>query len=314
MSRLRSFLIPLLITAWSAPAGAGTWNVLPDGTGDAPTIRAAVDSAAAGDTLSLGCGTFLESDIHLKPNLVILGNGCATIDAQRADRHFVAYRLSGQVELNGLRLENGQATGHGGTEGGSLQAALSNVRVVDCVFSGCSASDGGAVLADSASVSFTGCEFTDCTTSILRRAIVRLRNSDGEFHDCRLHANVVSANYTTGGVILATGGTVTLTDTVCEDPAAPAVRGDSAVTATGCGFLGTGGVFGAPVQWTACTMEDDPRGVLSESALTLSGCTIVAPGAAIVSAGPATIDDCTLVAVDAALGGGGIVTSTVFRT
>ncbi|MCK4414420.1 MAG: right-handed parallel beta-helix repeat-containing protein, partial [Candidatus Eisenbacteria sp.] len=39
-------------------AAAGTWYVLPDGSGDAPTIQAAIDSASAGDVVELANGTF----------------------------------------------------------------------------------------------------------------------------------------------------------------------------------------------------------------------------------------------------------------
>ena len=48
----------LFATLLSGPALARTWSVLPDGSGEAPTIQAAVDSADDGDTISLGDGTF----------------------------------------------------------------------------------------------------------------------------------------------------------------------------------------------------------------------------------------------------------------
>ncbi|MFH1312505.1 MAG: hypothetical protein ABIJ00_04690 [Candidatus Eisenbacteria bacterium] len=51
-------LIIIAIPVFSVPASARTWYVTPDGTGEAPTIRAAVDSAASGDTLLLSDGVY----------------------------------------------------------------------------------------------------------------------------------------------------------------------------------------------------------------------------------------------------------------
>ncbi|HVP57931.1 MAG TPA: right-handed parallel beta-helix repeat-containing protein [bacterium] len=51
-------LVCLLMVALPATSPAHTWHVRPDGTGDAPTIGAAMDSAAVGDTLELASGTF----------------------------------------------------------------------------------------------------------------------------------------------------------------------------------------------------------------------------------------------------------------
>jgi hypothetical protein len=43
---------------WPLPAYSRTWHVRNDGTGDAPTVQAAIDSAVAGDTITLAKGLF----------------------------------------------------------------------------------------------------------------------------------------------------------------------------------------------------------------------------------------------------------------
>ena len=64
--RLASFGFAFLILALlpGNPA-ARYWYVYPDGSGDAPTINAAFDSAGtASDTIIVGCGTYDEPDIE----------------------------------------------------------------------------------------------------------------------------------------------------------------------------------------------------------------------------------------------------------
>ena len=56
----RNCLIALavMLSLWATAAYSKVWIVRNDGTGDAPTIQAAIDSAAAGDTITLAKGTF----------------------------------------------------------------------------------------------------------------------------------------------------------------------------------------------------------------------------------------------------------------
>ena len=55
---LRSYLSLLAICLIAAPASAATYVVRPDGSGDFPTIQAAIDGALDGDIIELADGTF----------------------------------------------------------------------------------------------------------------------------------------------------------------------------------------------------------------------------------------------------------------
>ena len=70
---LRVVLLALasVLLALPAPICARTWYITPDGTGDAPTIQAGIDSAAAGDTVEMACGTYYEARISLKHRIVL---------------------------------------------------------------------------------------------------------------------------------------------------------------------------------------------------------------------------------------------------
>ncbi len=62
----------VLSMAISHPVFSRTWYIKQDGTGDAATIQAGVDSAGAGDTILVGPGSYyLEQTIHMKDNLVL---------------------------------------------------------------------------------------------------------------------------------------------------------------------------------------------------------------------------------------------------
>ncbi len=73
MTRLIWILLVLgTVLQVSVTADARTWYVKNDGTGDAPTIRSAVDSSASGDTILVGPGVYeIGNDIWLKDGIVV---------------------------------------------------------------------------------------------------------------------------------------------------------------------------------------------------------------------------------------------------
>ena len=72
-------LVVLLISFLPGRTDSRIWYVLPDSSGDAPTIAAAVDSCSTGDTVFLANGIYVETGIILNKNISIVGESISAI-------------------------------------------------------------------------------------------------------------------------------------------------------------------------------------------------------------------------------------------
>lgn len=137
-----------LVGAHEQGCGPVAWIVLPDGTGDAPTIQAAIDSCPPGGLVVLGPGTHVgagnvDLDFGGKPLLLRsgLGSDLTTIDCGGSARAFQF--VSGEDSLSivrGLTIENGAAE-----SGGGLFVSAASPLIEDCAVRACSAEEGGAL-------------------------------------------------------------------------------------------------------------------------------------------------------------------------
>lgn len=126
-------LAALVLVLVSAPSpSARTWYIKPDGTGDAPTIQAGVDSAAVSDTLLLANGEFHESRITLPQELVIRGDGQGAsrprLNADFDTRVFQPDHPGGSISFYDLEFANASQA--------AIYATSADVRVVRCHFEG----------------------------------------------------------------------------------------------------------------------------------------------------------------------------------
>jgi len=190
----------LLATVLAPPAGARPWYIAADGTGDAPTIQAGIDSSAVGDEVVLLNGTFTgdgNRDLNFLGKAITLRSasgtpGACVIDceASSADNHraFTFDHNEGlDSVIKGLTIINGHAGWSGGifcatgyptiakcrfldchgSEGGAI-SAQGPVRVIDSYFEGCTAANGGAVSANCTTdepATFTRCTFVGNTAT-----------------------------------------------------------------------------------------------------------------------------------------------------
>jgi hypothetical protein len=71
-----------VILATSAAVRADTWMVYPDGSGEAPTIAAAIDSCVSGDIIIVGSGTYFEGNLIVDgKDIRISGDGYPVISS-----------------------------------------------------------------------------------------------------------------------------------------------------------------------------------------------------------------------------------------
>ena len=191
----------LLVVVLASPAGARPWYIAADGSGDAPTIQAGIDSAAVDDEVLLLNGTFYgdgNRDLNFLGKAITLRSasgtsGACVIDceASYADNHraFTFDHNEGLDSLvKGLTIVNGEASWSGGiycqnssptiaqcrfincrgSEGGAI-SAQGPVWIIDSYFEACSAGNGGAVSVNSCSAgdlaTITRCTFVGNTAT-----------------------------------------------------------------------------------------------------------------------------------------------------
>jgi hypothetical protein len=208
--RLRVALL-LGAIACALPAAAATLHV----PGDQPTIQAGIGAAAAGDTLLLAHGIYLEHDIALTAGLTLLGDPgepeAVVIDGEQLGGvlHCESIGYGPTTVLAGLTVRNG-LRGDGGT-GGGLATWEASVRVSDCIFANNTAAYGGGVgIAgfEVTSAEFTNCRFESNTAAHDGGGAMAAFNQMVEFRDCRFAGNQAGS----GAGLKVDGVELTLSD------------------------------------------------------------------------------------------------------
>jgi len=150
------------------------WYVKADGSGELPTIQAAIDSCTHGDTVLVADGVYTGDgeamfDTKSRDILLMSENGPQTTifechgTPENPQRAFTID--DGEDEtliLNGFTFRGGYApTAYGSPSGGALMFDNATATVRNCVFSDNEATVGGAVFAIGASPRFENCTFYD---------------------------------------------------------------------------------------------------------------------------------------------------------
>jgi hypothetical protein len=126
---------------------ARTWHV----PGEILTIRAAVDSAVAGDDVLIAPGIYPEHDIPVKGGIRVhseQGAAATTVDCQSSGRAFSCTDLQDQATIEGLTIRNGRTD----EDGGGVRCVRANLLIQGCVITSCRGWAGGGIYAEDASL------------------------------------------------------------------------------------------------------------------------------------------------------------------
>jgi len=164
---IRITLLLAAVATCVTAAEATIYLVEPDGSGDYPTIRAALEAAQSGDVIELGSGVFIGEDNR---DLDFLGKAITLrsqtgdpdsciIDCQgsSAERHRAFVFESGEDSTS--RVENITMTHAYQLEGGAVYCFASSPTFSGCDFQDNEARGGACLYCSSASPRLEGCSF-----------------------------------------------------------------------------------------------------------------------------------------------------------
>jgi len=194
-------------------ASTETYLVRPDGTGDFPTIQAAIDSAVVGDIIELADGTFTgvgNRDIDYLGKAITVrsqsGNPDACVLACNYEgRGFIFQSGEGSDSVvEGVTVLAGSAGC-----GAGMRCTASSPTITRCIFLAGYASQGaGVCCTDASSPEITHCVFRYGIATYWGGGIL-FSYSDGEVSDCLFVDNTADSDG--GGINCYTSETIALT-------------------------------------------------------------------------------------------------------
>jgi hypothetical protein len=243
MTRLASLLILL---AWTPTlALATTYVVKPDGTGDFPTIQAALDAASAGDSVVVSPGTYKGVgnrglDFGGK-DLVLIGEGgpqVTIIDCEQQDRGLYFHtEETNDAIVKGFTITNGVMS----LDGGGIYCRLSSPSIVDCHIRRNSGGEGGGIACTGSSARVVDCLISENEGE--GGGGLGIRGSNVMVERCTIMGNESTA--VGGGLFVWLGSTVRMEDCVITGNVGGAALFGSTLESLGCTIAGnrSGGLF-----------------------------------------------------------------------
>lgn len=266
---------------------AKTWLVDPTGTGDAPTIQAAIDLSTSGDIIQLAPGSYTWANqgsgdafgmIRMKSGISLAGDVAypqsVVLDAQSAGRVVYASAATG-CTYSGLTITGGSKT-FGPEYGGGLACGASS-RLLSCRFVGNSATRGGGAYLNGSDVEIDDCLFSGNGCSIEGGAIY---GSPSSLRRTTFENNSTAS--TSGGVFSPSGIALVEACVFNNNGNQALMVMGGALNLSQCEFRGSSGQYGVWMYAVTANISQSLFAGLyqaihmeGEAVFRVSGCTIV---------------------------------------
>lgn len=201
---------------------------------DYPTIQAALDAAAIGDTVSVSAGTYVEH-ISLRSGICLEGAGVdQTIISKRGAPGITIDGLSYVIVKNLTVQNSGCAPGlcGGGKDGGGMSITKSsNITLESCHLAENAAVNGGGIFVSGSGLTVLGCLIEHNTAYNIGGAIVAQLNTTLTFTNTTVANNIWSNPLGNGGV-----GGIRLYDSSIAKITDSSVKGNTDQNLSGDGF------------------------------------------------------------------------------
>ena len=185
-------------------AAATTYVVDPDGTGDLPTIQAAIDVAVDGDVIELTDGIFVgpgNRSLHYLGKAITIRSqsgdmSTCFINCENAGRAFLFLNNEGpESVLEGISMINGRAGVYPEHVGGAINCSGGDPLIRNCGFFNCYADEGGAVnLTSGSRATVRGCLFVENSATV-GGALTAASGSLPLIEGCTFDHNVATVHF-----------------------------------------------------------------------------------------------------------------------
>jgi hypothetical protein len=206
---LRVLLTLVFLIVSSSQLYARTWHINPDGTGEAPTLAAAIDSSSAGDVIELACGTYIEWGLMVKSGITIRSEtgqpDCVTIDGNQPygfGSIFGCWAVDNTTLIEGLTITGGRAYDliAGMAGGGMAIATGSALTVKRCLITGNYAKGGGGVSISMSHPTFVECDISGNECEFYPGGVEVGLGASFTAYETSILSNISGLNYPDGSV------------------------------------------------------------------------------------------------------------------
>jgi len=250
--RTWSLAVTLLLLGTTVHARTITINS--EGTGDYPTIRAALNAAVSGDTIVLDPGAYFGFG---NQDITLVGKALTLRSRDPNDPVVVADTV---IDCQADRMSWSTHWVIGAEGGGGTHLTLAGLTLIN----GLEVGAGGSIRAEEADLDVLNCTFRN-NASLMPGGAVRCRNNRARFVGCTFTNNISDVEH--GGAVYATGSQLEAVNCSFEGSTGCALETyDCQVTLTNCTFTGNRGRDGGALRCQGDTIPEN-------TSLSLTGCT-----------------------------------------